>query len=906
MFWVYVKSYRTLFQVTLFTARALLGQEAGALADEDEARDASSAGTTAPSPDAEAPKRLTRAPKLTKFVPAAFPEAEKQHRSSAAVVLELLISSSGGVVDARVIGSAGAAFDEAALTAARGFEFEPALIDDQPAAVKIQYRYEFTLQEVHAAPTVLRGEVFIRGEGRAMAGVTLRLDTGQEAVTDAQGRFVFEGVTPGVHSVLLSGRGISALQTSETLREAGTLEVRYEVGLVRQNVAPGEAVAIDDLELVIVAPKLAYQVVATRVDASNARRVAGTQGDVLKVVENMPGVARASAGSGDVVVWGAAPLDTRVYVDSVRVPALYHFGGLRSVVHTDLVRSVELIPGAYGAAYGRGLGGIVTVDTIDPAKEHLKGSVQLDLLDASVALHGPLSDKFFVSGALRRSHLQDLTSSSAFDRTREYYLIPSYADASLRVRYQAEPASFFEVGALGSRDQSTRRAGGDDPIAQRSETRKLGFGRIFARYERQPGDGSRVSVVPWVGQDRQSLDGRFGKTPVLHQVNSLVSGLRADWTGSVLPHTQARLGLDLDAVQSRVTRVGSISAPPREGDARVFGQPPADQINADTWEATTASAAPYLEADVAFFADRLHVVPGLRVEPFFVSVGRRRPAEGSATDVGAFSADLSLQPRLSLRYALTAELQLKAAAGRYRQPPLAEDLSAVFGNPLLTGADANHVLVGAVLNSSKVTSIEVTAFASESHHLAVRNPIASPRVAEALVAIGEGRSRGLQVLFKRELSNRFFGWVAYTLLRSERKDAPDRDWRPFDYDQTHVFTALGSYDLGRGFEVGARARVATGYPRTPVEGAYFDSRRDQFEPVLGALNSSRLPTFWQLDVRVAKDLKLGATDLEIYLDVQNVTNRANPEEIVYNANYSDKEFIRGLPVLPVLGARWSF
>jgi hypothetical protein len=144
------------------------------------------------------------------------------------------------------------------------------------------------------------------------------------------------------------------------------------------------------------------------------------------------------------------------------------------------------------------------------------------------------------------------------------------------------------------------------------------------------------------------------------------------------------------------------------------------------------------------------------------------------------------------------------------------------------------------------------------------------------------------------------------LLRSERKDAPDRDWRPFDYDQTHVFTALGSYDLGRGFEVGARARVATGYPRTPVEGAYFDSRRDQFEPVLGALNSSRLPTFWQLDVRVAKDLKLGATDLEIYLDVQNVTNRANPEEIVYNANYSDKEFIRGLPVLPVLGARWSF
>ena len=37
---------------------------------------------------------------------------------------------------------------------------------------------------------------------------------------------------------------------------------------------------------------------------TRARRVPGTQGDVLKVVENLPGVARASIGSGQLVVWG--------------------------------------------------------------------------------------------------------------------------------------------------------------------------------------------------------------------------------------------------------------------------------------------------------------------------------------------------------------------------------------------------------------------------------------------------------------------------------------------------------------------------------------------------------------------------------------------------------------------------
>ena len=42
---------------------------------------------------------------------------------------------------------------------------------------------------------------------------------------------------------------------------------------------------------------------------------------------------------------------------------------------------------------------------------------------------------------------------------------------------------------------------------------------------------------------------------------------------------------------------------------------------------------------------------------------------------------------------------------------------------------------------------------------------------------------------------------------------------------------------------------------------------------------------------------------EIYFDVQNVTNHANAEEIVYNYNYTKRDYITGLPILPVFGAR---
>ena len=58
---------------------------------------------------------------------------------------------------------------------------------------------------------------------------------------------------------------------------------------------------------------------------------------------------------------------------------------------------------------------------------------------------------------------------------------------------------------------------------------------------------------------------------------------------------------------------------------------------------------------------------------------------------------------------------------------------------------------------------------------------------------------------------------------------------------------------------------------------------------------------------MAKTFALGGkTTLEAYLDVQNVTNRANPEEIVYSLDYTQRRSITGLPLLPVAGARLAW
>jgi hypothetical protein len=282
------------------------------------------------------------------------------------------------------------------------------------------------------------------------------------------------------------------------------------------------------------------------------------------------------------------------------------------------------------------------------------------------------------------------------------------------------------------------------------------------------------------------------------------------------------------------------------------------------------------------------------------------PTVGSSPDVGTTHEVAELEPRISVHYAFTPEISAKAAFGIYHQSPQPEELSAVFGTPTLGLASARHYLVGSAFQLTPTLSIESTAFLSLSQDLVVRNEAESPLLAQALDQSGIGRSYGTQFLLRQQQIGHFFGWLSYSILRSQRKDHPDLDWRLFDYDQTHVFTVLGSYDIGAGFETGLRFRYATGYPRTPVIGAFLDSQTNTYEPIFGPHNSIRIPPFTALDARLAKHFKWNRTDGEVYLDVQNVTNHSNPEEIVYNTNYTQRGYITGFPILPVIGARLTW
>ena len=171
---------------------------------------------------------------------------------------------------------------------------------------------------------------------------------------------------------------------------------------------------------------------------------------------------------------------------------------------------------------------------------------------------------------------------------------------------------------------------------------------------------------------------------------------------------------------------------------------------------------------------------------------------------------------------------------------------------------------------------------------------------------GVGHVQGLELLVRKELTARAFGWIAYTLSRSTRVDRPGLPTRLFDYDQTHNLTAVAGYRLRGGWQLGARLRLISGNPETPVVGSAYLAQTDSYLPVYGPTNGERAPFFSQLDLRVDKVWTYDGWTLDLYLDVLNATNHRSVEGTSFSYDYTQRASVQGLPLLPSLGLKASF
>ena len=319
----------------------------------------------------EKPATLSKEPVLEQFVKAKVskdartPQGKGTEDGDIDVLLSIDIDAKGSVNDVRVLESAGRIFDEAARAAAKQFLFSPAEIEGKAVAVRISYRYIFPKEEKVLQDLInFRGVLRDTKNDKAIAGCTVEIPSlGIQTQSDEKGVFAFANLPPGTYKIQLRSPELTKLwSVTETIPEGKVLKVVYRIERLE------EAKNLVDEEETIRgnAPGLLEserEVSEFQVTAKQASSTAGTQGDAIKILQNVPGVARSSFGTGELVVWGASPEDTRVYIDGIEVPYLFHLGGLRSVLPTESVENLSLLPGGYRSPHGRGIGGLVRIRT---------------------------------------------------------------------------------------------------------------------------------------------------------------------------------------------------------------------------------------------------------------------------------------------------------------------------------------------------------------------------------------------------------------------------------------------------------------------------------------------------------------------------------------------------------------
>ncbi|MEI9951670.1 MAG: TonB family protein [Pseudomonadota bacterium] len=581
------------------------------------------------------------------------------------------------------------------------------------------------------------------------------------------------------------------------------------------------------------------------------RALPGTFGDPLRSIEAQPGVVPIVSGLPAFFIRGAPPANVGFFFDGIELPLLYHAFFGPSVIHPGFIDTIEFYPGASPAQYGRFAGPIVAVNS-RPMRAQAGGEVNVRLIDAGGLVEsGPLSDcrgaaNIACSGGGVRAAGRYSYAGTVLSLLSDAKL--NYWDYQTQATYPIGAKDEIGILAFGAYDLF--RA----PQASVNTGAELTFHRIDLRWDRKLGAGSNFRLALTGGYDRAA-----GSDAQSSVVTNRSLRLRSELSQRLAPSATLHAGLD-----ARLDRFG-LEADPRSLNFIDFSR---------LFPARTDSTAG------GYVSFQLQAARGIRVSPGFRA--DLYTSQG-VTKVG-------IDPRVSAEFDVSRTVRLDQSIGIAHQRP---NFAAQV--PGAQVADLSSGLQWALLWSSGVRvrlPAELTASATvfRSAYFNALDPIGGARDfaidqtslnRRATVSAG-----GLELRLERPLRQRLGGFISYTLSRTEESTGTTKG--PSGFDRPHVFQAALSYDLGKGFIVGARTVVYSGVPELNLEGVpHFTSAR-------------RGSPFFRLDLRAEKRFRLGQNGY--WGIIAEILNATSTKEVVrLDCGEVCRERSAGPVILPSLG-----
>lgn len=819
-------------------------------------------------------------PVLIYSPPPNYPASALESGVSGTVLLEIDVGEDGTVTGARAVEADREDFASEAVINARSFRFEP-MLGPEGVPVPFQLRYQTVFEATKAAPVSIEGRVREAGPRRLIGNAEiLALGPNGErilATTDSNGTFRVSGLESGQWNVRVSAPG--------HVGEALTVDVEdnaissIDAYLVRDEVRTGTAI---NEELVVTALAPQTEVTERTLSAEDVRYLPGTGGDVVKVIQNLPGIARPPLGTGNLRIRGTAPEDSLYFIDGGRIPIVFHFSGLTTVLSSDLLKEVAFLPGSYSVQYGRALGGLVDLRTKQTLPERSNGNLSVDVFQAALFAEQTIGENDAITVSARRSYA-DAVLNPILNKGTLTVQAPRYYDAQVRWSKKFDNG-WNDMLFLLSDDRFRFLGQGDD------ETVLAGFATQFQKFRwlhtRDLGDDRNVEASLVVGPEKQFFENDNTSEAYEQEMRVSTRLQLAQETG-----TDRSFGwmIGTDPNFNRSSFLYDIARPP-ERTVSSDRTAPKESGEFDIWQ-------PSLYGELTLKKGELTLFPGLRSDLQMVG------------DTSVFSID----PRIRALWSIGDGTVIKGGAGRHSQAPTPRQLSpSSDGNPDLKAEAAYQFSAGFEQFITNWLTLDLTGFYHHLDSLVVGRedrfafysgpPPTGPFDTEPYANDGTGRTFGLELLATIDAENTS-GFLAATVSRSDRIKRPGDERTLFEYDQPLVINALVSRKLPKRWRIGSRLRYGSGNPYTPVTNRIYNHDRREFIPVYGERDSGRLPPFFSLDLRIDKDYVFKKWTLTTYLDIQNATYSKNVETQGYSYDYTEEEPILSNPPLPAFGLR---
>ena len=869
-------------------------------------------------------------PKVKKSFKANYTSKDLKGKAQAVVSLEVVIDTLGKVSEVSILKGHSSKLDSAAIKALFQFQFTPALSQGKPVAVAIEYNYRFSITSKVNEFVNFKGTVLEKGSRKpipdalvivsfldrvnAISDIPLKqylkqigsfsgqkLEEGSILTrTNDKGEFVFKSLPPINIKVSFPVSGFRDASFFELLKPKELTTNLYR--LYKES--------YDDYEVTVYGKAERKQVAKSVLSVSEIKRIPGFGGDAIKVVQALPSVARPSFLSGQVIVRGSSNQDTRYFFNGISIPRLFHFGGIRSTIHSSLVSSLELYPGGFNSVYGGAVGGIIELVGREAKTDRWHGELDVSVIDANFLLEGPINSQHSLTVSGRYSYLgKAIELAVDFFDTEGTTVSPIYQDALVRWDYAINSKNKLFLQYNSSKDD-LKIIIPTNNLDTTEQDNSIGNDELYHAF--QLGVDNLLTK-------KLKLKTRLGATKFEREFK-IFDFLRFhfdDWQFSFRSELEHLLssqwkflyGVDVDAIFSKYV----VTAPSSDNN---FDNGVVETRTSNNTQAYS-TLAPYWVVEYQPFKNWL-IIPSTRLDYF------------SEVDQWHWSY------RLTSRYTYQEGYTVKGAVGSYSQgpKPLGQSTDKEFGNPNLPITTAEHYVLGHEIQFSDLLFLDVQTYYNLQHNI--------PRSTDSILPSGsrlnfvgdmEGRSYGIELLLKHDQGKHFFGWIGYSLSRSERRapgpteqgflsggeevgqDAepwdPDK-WVTYNLDQTHNLQVIGNWRFPANFETGFRFRYTSGNPITPrlsltKNEFIFDSDQFQYLTNEGVFNSDRQDPFIQLDIRVDKKFIFDTWILALYLDLQNVLYfwYSSPEQIQYNFDGSEKQNI-GVPLIPSFGVNVKF